>query len=69
MMIAIIFFFVAIPNLSIWLFFGIGLKRILKQPFYQKIFNILMALLWVGSISPVVYELIKGHLTERPKEE
>jgi len=63
MMISIIFFFVAIPNLSIWLFFGIGLKRILKQPFYQKIFNILMALLLVGSISPVVYELIKGHLT------
>ncbi|MBT3807553.1 MAG: LysE family translocator [Desulfobacula sp.] len=62
MIIAIIFFFVAIPSLSTWLFFGVGLKRILKQPFYQKTFNIFMALLLVASIIPVVYELIMSHL-------
>jgi threonine/homoserine/homoserine lactone efflux protein len=62
MMIAIIFFFVAIPSLSTWLFFGVGLKRILKQPFYQKAFNILMALLLVGSIIPVINELISHYV-------
>jgi len=62
MMIAIIFFFVAIPSLSTWLFFGVGLKRILKQPFYQKAFNILMALLLVGSIIPVINELISRYV-------
>jgi threonine/homoserine/homoserine lactone efflux protein len=62
MMIAIIFFFVAIPSLLAWLFFGVGLKRIFKQPFFQKTFNILMALLLVGSIIPVINELISHYV-------
>ncbi|WP_394494461.1 LysE family translocator [Shewanella sp. ENK2] len=48
--IAVVFFMVALPCASIWLSFGIGLKKLLKNERQQRIFNISMALLLVLSI-------------------
>jgi len=55
--IALTFFIVAFPCVGIWLFFGVGLKKYLNSPKHQKIFNISMALLLIGSVYPVLKEL------------
>ncbi|WP_299573160.1 LysE family translocator [uncultured Shewanella sp.] len=52
--IAVVFFFVALPCALIWLSFGVGLKKLLKNQRQQRIFNISMALLLVLSIIPMV---------------
>jgi len=57
--IALIFLITAFPSAATWLFFGAHLKRFLQSPAHQKIFNMVMALLLVGSISPVLFNLIK----------
>ena len=56
--IALNFMLVAFPAVGIWLVFGMGLKRLLKDPIHQKIFNISMALLLVLSMLPVMNDLI-----------
>lgn len=55
--IAFAFFIVAFPCVGIWLFFGVGLKKYLNSAKHQKIFNVSMALLLVGSVYPVIKEL------------
>ncbi|MFT6925198.1 MAG: threonine/homoserine/homoserine lactone efflux protein [Psychromonas sp.] len=55
--IALAFFIVAFPCVGIWLVFGVGLKKYLNSPKHQKIFNLSMALLLIGSVFPVVKEL------------
>lgn len=55
--IALTFFIVAFPCVGIWLVFGVGLKKYLKSAMHQKIFNYSMAVLLVGSIWPIAYEL------------
>ncbi len=57
--IALIFLITAFPSAATWLFFGANLKRFLQCPKHQKIFNIVMALLLVGSIIPVLINFIK----------
>lgn len=57
--IALIFLITAFPSAATWLFFGANLKRFLQSPKHQKTFNIAMALLLVGSIIPVLINLIK----------
>jgi threonine/homoserine/homoserine lactone efflux protein len=57
--IALIFLITAFPSAATWLFFGANLKRFLQSPKHQKIFNISMALLLVGSIIPVLINFIK----------
>ena len=52
--IAIVFFCIALPCATIWLSFGLGLKKLLKNERQQRIFNISMALLLVLSIIPMV---------------
>lgn len=52
--IATVFLCVAIPSAFIWLGFGVGLKRLLRNSRQQKIFNISMALLLVASIIPII---------------
>jgi threonine/homoserine/homoserine lactone efflux protein len=56
--IALAFFVVSFPSVGVWLIFGAGLKKYLKSPKHQKIFNVSMAILLVGSILPVVKEVV-----------
>lgn len=60
--IALAFLIVAIPSLSVWLIFGVGIKQYLKSPRHQKIFNLSMALLLIGSIIPVLKTLIDQYI-------
>ena len=46
----------------IWLMFGAGLKRYLDNAVHNRIFNIVMALLLVASMSPVINGLIQQYL-------
>ena len=56
--ISLIFLFVAFPCVGCWLFFGVGLRRYLRDPLHQKLFNVTMAILLVLSITPIISELI-----------
>ncbi len=56
--ISICFGAITFPCAGIWLVFGAGLQRFLKDPLHRKTFNIAMALLLIASILPVVWELI-----------
>jgi threonine/homoserine/homoserine lactone efflux protein len=60
--IALAFLFVAIPSLSVWLIFGVGIKKYLKSSRHQKIFNLSMALLLIGSIIPVLKALVDQYI-------
>ena len=53
------FFLASFPCVGLWLFFGVGLKKLLKNPKQQKIFNITMAILLVLSIIP----MLSSHVT------
>ncbi|WP_415887605.1 LysE family translocator [Neptuniibacter sp. QD37_6] len=57
MVISLSFFVVSFPCVGVWLIFGSGLKRFLKEAKYQRVFNISMALLLVVSVLPVLNEL------------
>jgi threonine/homoserine/homoserine lactone efflux protein len=57
--IALIFLLVTFPSSGIWLFFGVWLKKLFKEPSHQKVFNISMAVLLVLSILPGIYDLIR----------
>lgn len=58
--IALIFLLVTFPGSGLWLFFGVLLKKLFKDPSHQKIFNISMAILLVLSIMPSTYDLISN---------
>mgnify|MGYP003384878720 CR=1 FL=1 len=60
--IALAFLLVAIPSLSVWLIFGVGIRKYLKSTRHQKIFNLSMALLLVGSIIPVLNTLVDQYI-------
>ncbi|MBT3798743.1 MAG: LysE family translocator [Porticoccaceae bacterium] len=49
-------------SVGIWLVFGAGLKRYLDNPLHYRVFNIVMAMLLVGSMSPVIINLIEQYL-------
>lgn len=55
--IALAFLLVAFPSLGVWLIFGVGIKKYLKSPRHQKIFNLSMALLLIASVLPILKEL------------
>lgn len=59
--IALAFFIVAFPCVSIWLVFGASLKKYLKSARHQKAFNLSMALLLVASVLPVIHEIINQY--------
>ncbi|MAM69813.1 MAG: lysine transporter LysE [Gammaproteobacteria bacterium] len=61
-LITLVFLFTSFLTSSSWLFFGAWLKKILKDPFHQKVFNISMAVLLVLSFSPVAFDLINQYL-------
>ncbi len=53
------FLLVAFPCVGAWLFFGVTLKKFLSDDYYQRLFNIIMALLLLVSIAPIIIELIR----------
>jgi threonine/homoserine/homoserine lactone efflux protein len=60
--IALAFFIVAIPSLGTWLIFGVGIKKYLKSPKHQKVFNLSMALLLIVSVLPVLIKLVEQYV-------
>jgi len=56
--ISITFMIITFPCAGVWLVFGAGLQKFLRDPAHLKLFNIAMALLLVGSILPVVWEML-----------
>jgi threonine/homoserine/homoserine lactone efflux protein len=61
--IALAFLIVAIPSLGTWLIFGVGIKKYLKSPKHQKVFNLSMALLLILSVLPVLTKLVEQYVT------
>ena len=60
--IALAFFVVSFPSVGVWLVFGAGLKKYLKSPKHQKVFNVSMALLLICSVLPVLKELVDQYV-------
>jgi len=60
--IALAFLIVAIPSLGTWLIFGVGIKKYLKSPKHQKVFNLSMALLLIVSVLPVLIKLVDQYV-------
>ena len=58
LIICISFALITLPCAGIWLVFGAGLQRFLKNPNHLRNFNIAMALLLIASIIPVVLEML-----------
>jgi threonine/homoserine/homoserine lactone efflux protein len=56
--ICITFMIITFPCAGVWLVFGAGLQKFLRDPAHLKLFNIAMALLLVASILPVVWEML-----------
>ena len=56
--VCVTFMVITFPCAGVWLFFGAGLQKFLRDPAHLKLFNIAMALLLVGSILPVVWEML-----------
>ena len=56
--IALSFLLVAFPSVGMWLVFGQSLKRLLRNPLHQRLFNISMAILLVLSMVPVIREVL-----------
>ncbi len=61
LLVSLVFFIVAFPCMSLWLFFGASLKRVLKTGRHQIAFNVAMATLLVLSVLPVIYELLSSY--------
>lgn len=57
------FLLVAFPCVGVWLVFGSVLRKVLTRPFWQRLFNIAMALLLVLSMVPVLADLWQFYLT------
>ncbi len=57
LIICVTFMIITIPCAGIWLVFGAGLQRFLRDPKHLQVFNIAMALLLVASILPVIWEM------------
>lgn len=52
-LIASVFLVVCLPCISIWTLFGVGIGRVLSKSSWLKLFNAVMALLLVASLTPV----------------
>lgn len=58
--ICVSFALITFPCAGVWLVFGAGLQRYLRDPKHLRRFNIAMALLLVASIVPVIWEMVAG---------
>ena len=54
LVIAALFAVVNIPSTSAWVVFGSALRRVLQNPRYLTVFNVIMALLLVASLYPLL---------------
>lgn len=52
-----VFAMVNVPFISVWALFGVGLRRLLRDPLRVRAFNIAMALLLVASMLPVLIDI------------
>lgn len=52
-----VFAVVNLPSISMWALFGVGLRQILNDPAKVRVFNLVMALLLVGSMVPVLIDV------------
>ena len=57
-LVCITFFFVTLPCAGVWLVFGAGLQRLLRNPKHLRRFNLAMAILLVASVLPVIRDLL-----------
>lgn len=53
-----LFAVVNLPSISAWALFGFALRRFLMQPARLRAFNIAMALLLVGSMTPILLDFV-----------
>lgn len=58
LIICISFALITFPCAGVWLVFGAGLQRFLREPKHLLRFNLAMALLLVISILPVIWEML-----------
>ena len=56
----LVFLLVNLPSVSLWVMFGVGLRRWLMDPARVRLFNITMALLLVASLVPIVAPMLVG---------
>lgn len=61
LLITLVFLLVSFPCIGSWMFFGASLKKILRKPIHQRIFNLSMAALLVFSILPVTIDLVRHY--------
>ena len=61
--ICISFALITFPCAGIWLVFGAGLQRLLRDPKQLRLLNYAMALLLVASILPVMWEMLNRQAT------
>ncbi|GAA5525611.1 cysteine/O-acetylserine efflux protein [Microbulbifer aestuariivivens] len=54
--IALAFILIGGPCITIWMLFGVGMQRLLRDPLHLRRFNITMALLLVASVVPMIIE-------------
>lgn len=57
LVVALVFWAVNLPCISVWVLFGTGLRRLLGRPKMLRRFNIAMALLLVASLWPLVSDV------------
>ncbi|MCA0256675.1 MAG: LysE family translocator, partial [Proteobacteria bacterium] len=57
--VALVFGIVNLPCVSAWVLFGVGLRRMLSDPYKVKVFNWVMAGLLVASLWPVFAEVVR----------
>jgi len=62
-MITLAFLLVAFPCVGVWLVFGAWLRKVLTQPLFQRIFNILMGGILLLSVLPVIMEIWRYYFT------
>jgi len=61
LMIAFLFFVFGSPCTITWLWFGSSLQKLLSQPSYLRVFNLVMGLLLMTSLIPVFTELYNSY--------
>jgi threonine/homoserine/homoserine lactone efflux protein len=55
-LVALLFGLVCIPNGIVWALFGTAIARFLEDDRHRRVFNIVMALLLVASVTPTLFE-------------
>ncbi|HAW92137.1 MULTISPECIES: LysE family translocator [unclassified Arsukibacterium] len=62
-LITLAFLVMAFPCVGVWLVFGAGLRKVLTQPMFQRMFNIFMGAILLLSVLPVVAEIWRYYFT------